>query len=108
MPTMLHPELLYTVHHVFLPPKLPQEHDQTVKNDKFLCDHICASIVAYTGKTGLPIPQCSKWDTILRMVQNLAQTQRFSTLSSQTIQDQISHMCHGGTVILFQTQQKSP
>jgi hypothetical protein len=90
---MSHSKLLYAVHHVFLPPKLPQKNDQTVENDKFLCNHVCKSIVAYTGKI-----QGSKWDQILRTVQNLAQTQESSSLSPQTIQDQIYRMHHGGTV----------
>jgi len=32
--------LLYQIDHIFLPPKLPQENDFTVANDRALLDHV--------------------------------------------------------------------
>jgi hypothetical protein len=90
--------LQYAVNHVFLPPELPQHDDQTVAHDKFLCDHVCGSIVAY--QAGLPAQESSQWDSILTMVENLGRTQEFNVLSPETIANQISRMRHGGTAVL--------
>ena len=89
--------LLYAVHHVFLPPLLPQSNDQTVKRDRFLCEHVRQSIVAYQRR--LPDSQKSRWNPVLRMVDNLASSQAFDVLSPEIIESQISHMRAGGTVI---------
>ena len=89
--------LLYAVHHVFLPPQLPQEDDQTADRDRFLCELISQSIVAYQRR--LPDSQKSQWDPILRMVDNLTSSQASDVLSAETIERQISHMRAGGTVI---------
>ena len=89
--------LLYAVHHVFLPPQLPQENDQTVDRDRFLCDHVRQSIVAYQRR--LPDSQKSQWDPVLTMVDNLTSSQASDVLPPETVESQISHMHAGGTAI---------
>ena len=98
--------LLYAVHHVFLPPQLPQANDQTVNRDRSLCEHVRQSIVAY--KRRLPDSQKSQWDPVLRMVDNLSGSQASDVLSPETIESQMSHMRAGGTVIHCRHTKKIP
>jgi hypothetical protein len=88
--------LLYVVHHVFSPPKLPQADDQNSTNDHFLCELTYQSAVAY--RVYLPIDQRSQWNSILRMLRNLLHSQK---LTVQTVDQSISDMGVGGITVRF-------
>jgi hypothetical protein len=88
--------LLYVVHHVFSPPKLPQADDYDATNDCFLCELTYQSAVAYQDY--LPIGQRSQWDSILRMLKNLLHSQKLGVL---TVDQSISNMRTGGITVRF-------
>jgi hypothetical protein len=69
----LDPEALqYLIHHVFLPPKLPQKSDTSSENDRALFEQICAALKAFEEAqwTG---DSCSCVSTI-NMIDNMTES----------------------------------
>ncbi|KDQ56356.1 hypothetical protein JAAARDRAFT_132359 [Jaapia argillacea MUCL 33604] len=89
----------YIVHHVFLPPKLPQGDDQHQANDLALCERTMECAKAYS-KSLSPEAQL-RWAPIVRMLENLKTSQRFSALATQDILASVQRMGPGDIVVLL-------
>ncbi|KAF8901480.1 hypothetical protein CPB84DRAFT_1815184 [Gymnopilus junonius] len=89
-------DLLYMLHHVFLPPKLPQQDDSDVERDIALCD--------LTHRTSLEFQrflsdlQQQQWSSVSRMLQMLLQTTR--NLDQGILEKNILDLGEGGSLAL--------
>lgn len=71
-------ELEYAMNHVFLPPKLPQEHDpgpQASLGDIALCRLAYEAAVQFPQY--LPASHQTQWDVVIKMLKSLLDTTRF-------------------------------
>src|SRR5882757_3593556 len=87
--------LEYIINHVFCPLKLPQGDDRSLENDMALSQAIVDAAFAFNDQ--LPSNQQPLWMSSLKMFRNLKDSIRFSTLSANEVQSQISAMHNKGS-----------
>ena len=86
-------DILYVLHHVFLPPKLPQEEDHKPDRDVTLCRFVYDACREFD--TVLPSQdQQGKWPTVVQMLKNLLQSTQ--VLDRDVIIADILHLENGG------------
>ncbi|KAJ8591226.1 hypothetical protein M405DRAFT_880615 [Rhizopogon salebrosus TDB-379] len=82
--------LEYVISHVFCPLKLPQGNDHSLENDLVLLQAVVDVALAFNDQ--LPPYEQLLWMSIMKMLRNLKDSIRFSTLSAKEIEFQISAM----------------
>jgi hypothetical protein len=82
--------LEYVINHVFCPLKLPQGNDHSLENDLVLLQAVVDVALAFNDQ--LPPYEQLLWMSIMKMLRNLKDSIRFSTLSAKEIEFQISTM----------------
>ncbi|KAG2337794.1 hypothetical protein BDR05DRAFT_740578 [Suillus weaverae] len=82
--------LQYIINHVFLPLKLPQGSDHSLKNELTLSEAVFDAALAYSDQ--LPSDKLWLWTSSLKMLRNLKDSVRFSTMSTKEVESQISTM----------------
>jgi hypothetical protein len=92
-------ELRYLIDHVFLPPKLPQKHDEdSAELQLAIAQFAYRSAVLYAQC--LPLQEQPRWNPILRMLENIAITSDPAALSKFLLEKCIKDMQDGGVYIL--------
>ena len=86
--------LEYIINHVFCPLKLPQRNDHSLENDLALLQAVVDAALTFNDQ--LPPYEQLLWMSIMKMLQNLKDSIRFSTLSAKEVESQISAMYNGG------------
>ncbi|KAG0697961.1 hypothetical protein DFH29DRAFT_810975 [Suillus ampliporus] len=82
--------LEYIINHVFCPLKLPQRSDHSLENDLALSQEVLDAALAFSDQ--LPSDKQLLWAGSLKMLQNLKDSIRFSTMSAKEVEYQISTM----------------
>jgi hypothetical protein len=82
--------LRYVFHHVFMPPKLPQEDDFSDELEEWLCNRVTRSAEEYIRS--ISAEQQVHWRQIVKMLKNTHHRQ-----SKDNIVDVIADMRCGGT-----------
>ncbi|KAG0707120.1 hypothetical protein DFH29DRAFT_995437 [Suillus ampliporus] len=82
--------LEYIINHVFCPLKLPQGSDHSLENDLALSQEVLDAALAFSDQ--LPSDKQLLWAGSLKMLQNLKDSIRFSTMSAKEVEYQISAM----------------
>jgi hypothetical protein len=86
--------LEYIINHVFCPLKLPQGNDHSLENDLVLSQAVVDAALAFNDRL---VSNCQLLLTSsMKMLQNLTDSIRFSTLSAKEVESQISAMYSGG------------
>lgn len=86
-------DILYTLNHVFLPPKLPQEEDHRPDRDVVLCRFVYDACREFP--TVLPSQdQQGKWSTVVHMLKNLLESTQ--VLAKDVLITDILHLENGG------------
>jgi hypothetical protein len=67
-------DILYALHHVFLPPKLPQKDDHEADRDVALCRLVYVASQKFA--TVLSQSQQVQWSTVIQMLKNLLESTR--------------------------------
>ncbi|EGN92655.1 hypothetical protein SERLA73DRAFT_65475 [Serpula lacrymans var. lacrymans S7.3] len=97
------PDLDYIINHVFCPPKLPQKDDSSIKHDQELCALVLQCALEF--RDVLSREAAFRWDAIIKMLDQLCDSNRFHTLSTHLINDQICSMdCSDFVVYLIRAQ----
>ncbi|KAF5344601.1 hypothetical protein D9758_013899 [Tetrapyrgos nigripes] len=91
-------ELEYIIHHVFVPPKLPQNDDYTIENEHFLCENILKSFKGFVKEQGRSGNQ--SWLEMETMLEAISESQQSESLSASKIEASFSTM-HRGSVRAF-------
>ncbi|KAK7434626.1 hypothetical protein VKT23_020092 [Stygiomarasmius scandens] len=88
----------YTIHHVFMPPKLPQKDDYTAENEEALCQTVHWSAVRY-ALSGLLEPEHEQiWSFVVKMLSAITQSQAGEGMSMDTIEEKLMQMQEGSTL----------
>ncbi|OAX34983.1 hypothetical protein K503DRAFT_868567, partial [Rhizopogon vinicolor AM-OR11-026] len=82
--------LEYIINHVFCPLKLPQGNDHSLENDVALSQAVVDAALTFNDQ--LPSNEQLLWMSSLKMLRNLKDSIRFSTLSANEVQSQMSAM----------------
>ncbi|KAG1773378.1 hypothetical protein EV702DRAFT_577072 [Suillus placidus] len=82
--------LEYIINHVVLPLKLPQGNDQSLENDLALTQAVVEAALAFSKQ--LPPDKQLLWMGSLKMLRNFKDSVRFSTMSTEEVESQISTM----------------
>ncbi|KAF7350232.1 hypothetical protein MVEN_01326600 [Mycena venus] len=88
-------ELNYLIHHVFLPPKLPQEEDGSRQADRVLCTRIICEAISFQGTLVSP-HDLQKWAVATRMLQHLGRIQQ----SMDSLPELIGYMRIGDAIVI--------
>ncbi|TFK56543.1 hypothetical protein OE88DRAFT_1649890 [Heliocybe sulcata] len=96
--TITEGNLMYMVHHIFLPPKLPQKDDTDSGNLYILCDTVRRCIGLY--QNALAFDERQRWVAMEKAVELLALTQQYVELPQPQIMDAIGTM-KTGDVLAF-------
>jgi hypothetical protein len=88
------PGLEYVINHVFCPLKLPQGNDHSLENDLVLSQAVVDAALAF--KDQLSYSYQLLWMSSMKMLRNLTDSIKFSTLSAKEVESQISAMYNGG------------
>ncbi|KAF5344605.1 hypothetical protein D9758_013897 [Tetrapyrgos nigripes] len=86
-------ELEYIIHHVFLPPKLPQKDDYTIENEHFLCENVLTSFKGFVQERGRSGDQ--SWFELEAMLGAISKSQQSESLSVSNIKASFSTMREG-------------
>ncbi|KAG2039123.1 hypothetical protein BDR03DRAFT_1090824 [Suillus americanus] len=90
--------LEYIINHVFLPLKLPQGSDHSFENELALSQAVFDAALVFSDEL-LPDEQWL-WTSSLKMLRNLKDSVRFSTMSTEEVESQISTM-HNKDVLVY-------
>ncbi|KAG1876981.1 hypothetical protein C8R48DRAFT_759262 [Suillus tomentosus] len=82
--------LEYIINHVFFPLKLPQGSDQSLENDLALSEAVFDAAITFSDQ--LPSDKLRLWTNILKMLNNLKDSIRFSVMSAEEVEHQINTM----------------
>ncbi|KAG1853154.1 hypothetical protein DFJ58DRAFT_883928 [Suillus subalutaceus] len=82
--------LAYIINHVFLPLKSPQGSDHSLNNELALSQAVFDAALVFSDEL-LPDEQWL-WTSSLKMLRNLKDSVRFSTMSTEEVESQISTM----------------
>jgi hypothetical protein len=91
--------LEYIINHVFLPLKLPQGSDHSVDNELALSQAVFDAALIFSD--GLLSDEQWLWTTSLKMLRNLKDSVRFSTMSTNEVEYQINTMDNEGLLFSF-------
>ncbi|KAG1894551.1 uncharacterized protein F5891DRAFT_714827 [Suillus fuscotomentosus] len=80
----------YIINHVFLPLKLPQGSDQSLENDLALSEAVFDAAITFSDQ--LPSDKLRLWTNIVKMLNNLKDSIRFSVMSAEEVEHQINTM----------------
>ncbi|KAG2059658.1 hypothetical protein BDR06DRAFT_1066393 [Suillus hirtellus] len=80
--------LEYIINHVFSPLKLPQGSDQSLENDLALSEAVFDAAITFSDQ--LPSDKLRLWTNILKMLNNLKDSIRFSVMSAEEVEHQIN------------------
>lgn len=86
----------YFINHIFLPPRLPHADDLEMKKEHALCCLI--QQIAETYQKYLPFKERLRWDPIIRMLKNLANSQEFNEIPARHISQCMKEMKRGGEI----------
>ncbi|KAF8326301.1 uncharacterized protein EI90DRAFT_3070280 [Cantharellus anzutake] len=87
----------FVINHVFMPPKLPQEADESPERIDFLLSTIRKSMKLYKQQHAAPEHQ-ALWDSLLKMVGTL---RRINIDPEVGISECIKRRCTGDTIAIF-------
>ncbi|THU87150.1 hypothetical protein K435DRAFT_867564 [Dendrothele bispora CBS 962.96] len=84
----------YFIHHVFMPPKLPQSSDYTIEKDHALCAALSRTAVCYYQKAvdKNHTDTNTRWQELLRMLEHLTTTQRFKNMLASDVETALKSM----------------
>jgi hypothetical protein len=91
--------LEYIINHVFCPLKLPQGNDHSLENDLALSQAVVNAALAFNDQ--LSYEKQLLWMSSLKMLRNLKNSIRLSTLSAKEVESQISAMYNKGLSCSF-------
>lgn len=93
--------LQYIIHHVFLPPKLPQEDDSDTANDIALTNQVLAALRAFDAIQGHASSKTAPLATSIAMIENMI-TSRVTDgrLLEEAVQTQMGSMKDNGKQLL--------
>jgi hypothetical protein len=87
------PEFLkYVIHHVFLPPKLPQEGDHSDRMDSALCKLVVKTAEYFQEILPTNSSASTRWAPVGKMMKKLAETQH----SAELLVSSLTQMVVGG------------
>uniref|UniRef100_A0A0W0G780 ubiquitinyl hydrolase 1 n=1 Tax=Moniliophthora roreri TaxID=221103 RepID=A0A0W0G780_MONRR len=93
--------LRYAINHVFLPPKLPQEFDQTGEKDHVISKIVFDSLKVFRGH--LPTEETLKWTSTGNMIENYRNLQKSDVINTS---DKLLHfLCAPAGIILRRSRE---
>ncbi|THU80575.1 hypothetical protein K435DRAFT_767927 [Dendrothele bispora CBS 962.96] len=99
--------LKYIVHHVFLPPKLPQEDDYTAECESALCRTVYDSASEF-GKSGLVLPEnIRRWDEIVKMLENTSNFEGEEGMTTKRVKEALAQMKEGSILAFLIREQNA-
>lgn len=88
-------ELDYIIHHVFLPPKLPQKDDSGVEKTNALIEMVLAATSLLQDH--LPEQERSEWNPCMKMMRNMLELKNQSGhLIAKKLKRALRNMADGG------------
>ncbi|KAK7435185.1 hypothetical protein VKT23_019755 [Stygiomarasmius scandens] len=94
--------LEYIIHHVFMPPKLPQKDDYTAVNEERLCRTIHRAAVNYAKHAVLTTPEEKHvWKHLVKMLDNIAEWQSPRGMSIDLIEKGLLDMQDDGATLAY-------
>ncbi|KAK7434635.1 hypothetical protein VKT23_020101 [Stygiomarasmius scandens] len=90
--------LNYIIHHVFMPPKLPQKDDYTAEYEEALCQTIHESAMRYASSGLLEPEDGPVWDFVVKMLSAITQSQASDGMSIDAIEEDLMKMQEGSIV----------
>ncbi|KDQ56360.1 hypothetical protein JAAARDRAFT_70670 [Jaapia argillacea MUCL 33604] len=91
--------LMYIIHHVFIPMKLPQEDDHDASNDFALCDQTLRCAIEYKELLSPDLQE--RWTPIVKMLENLTSAHKLRALAADDVSSSIAGMQPGDTLAFF-------
>ncbi|KAJ6555850.1 hypothetical protein B0H19DRAFT_1376856 [Mycena capillaripes] len=88
-------ELQYLIHHIFLPPKLPQKDDGSLQADRALCTRVICEAISFRGTLVSP-DDLQKWDVVTRTLQQLGNIHE----SMEGLSELIGNMCISDSIVI--------
>lgn len=88
--------LQYIVTHVFLPLRLPEGDDHSIRNDHLLAGAVASAARVYSDSDRVDQVNVAQWHRISRMLDNLQATVQFESLDRSKTVSQLSGMDAGG------------
>lgn len=89
---------MYLIHHIFLPPQLPDEDDFDSEYEKMLLDTTVSCLLKF--KTCLTCEQATSVDLVVAMVTNMRTVRKFSGgedgLMQGKLEDALKDLCQKG------------
>ncbi|TFK56544.1 hypothetical protein OE88DRAFT_1689641 [Heliocybe sulcata] len=96
--TITEENLLYIIHHIFLPPELPQQDDTDLESLRILCDTVQSCIGLY--QKALPPDERPRWRAMQKTMQQLAVLHQYDEFPQPQIMDAVRTM-QTGDVLAF-------
>jgi len=87
--------LNYTIHHVFMPPKLPQKDDYIAEYEEALCQTIHESAMRYASSGLLGPEDGHVWDFVVKMLSAITQSQASDGMSIDAVEEDLMKMQEG-------------
>lgn len=89
--------LQYIIHHVFLPPKLPQKSDAGPDHDRALTKHVLQALEHFEAIRGQPQANVAS-PLLIRMLKNMIESRNWKGgLTQDAVECQMSAMKNTGT-----------
>ncbi|EGO28636.1 hypothetical protein SERLADRAFT_413465 [Serpula lacrymans var. lacrymans S7.9] len=93
-----HKSLQYIIHHVFLPPQLPQGDDTSVACDHALSSLVLSSAERFQRATALQLG--IQWNPICKMLSQLCESMKLQVLPADLVEKQMKEM-KSGDILVF-------
>ncbi|KAK1235937.1 hypothetical protein PQX77_000824 [Marasmius sp. AFHP31] len=90
----------FTIHHVFLPIKLPQTDDWTQQSELELCLEVLEAARTYQNHH-VQTQEHSQWDSIVRMLEQVCVLHGNGPFSKETLCNTLNDMDHGDVTAIF-------
>jgi hypothetical protein len=91
--------LLYSINHIFLPPKLPQEDDADITEDLALTEECRAALESFVAH--LPPEEHSKWATCREMLRRMLEIRDpCGDILVENVKTSLEQMTSGGRLCL--------
>ncbi|KAK7027539.1 hypothetical protein VNI00_015173 [Paramarasmius palmivorus] len=91
--------LRYTINHIFLPYKLPQESDSAGEKDHIISKIVFDAIKAFRGQ--LQTDETLKWAAVIQMVRTFRDTQKLDTINASDVKGAFNDFHTGRIFALY-------
>ncbi|KAF9255590.1 hypothetical protein L218DRAFT_1034217 [Marasmius fiardii PR-910] len=99
--SMAYYNLEYLIHHIFLPPQLPQSDDSSAENDHDLCSVVLEAARAFGEGSELSDKEKKSWKYVVRMLERLCSLYGSESYTKDELEQRISEMVKGDVTAFF-------